>query len=116
MTIRPAEFRNNVIGLAKLGKVFQLPTVLSTSLGQGPNGPFIPEVVSMFPDVPVLDRPGIINAWDDPKFVAAVEKTGRKNLIMAGVTVDVCLAFAAKVPVSRVRSRYLPTLRRWSVS
>jgi Isochorismatase family len=42
----------------------------------------------------VIDRPGIINAWDDPKFVTAIEKTGRKNLIMAGVTVDVCLAFA----------------------
>jgi nicotinamidase-related amidase len=91
----PAEFRNNVIGLAKLGKVFKLPTVLTTSLGQGPNGPFIPEVVSMFPEVPVMDRPGIISAWDDPKVVAAIEKTGRKNLIMAGVTVDVCLAFAA---------------------
>ena len=91
----PAEFRNNVIALAKLGKVFKLPTVLTTSLGHGPNGPFIPEVVEMFPDVPVIDRPGIISAWDDPKFVAAVEKTGRKNLIIAGVTVDVCLAFAA---------------------
>ena len=91
----PAEFRNNVIALAKLGKVYNLPTVLTTSLGQGPNGPFIPEVVSMFSDVPVIDRPGIISAWDDPKFVAAIEKTGRKNLIMAGVTVDVCLAFAA---------------------
>ena len=91
----PAEFRNNVIALAKLGKVFNLPTVLTTSLGQGPNGPFIPEVVSMFPDNPVIDRPGIISAWDDPKFVTAVEKTGRKNLIMAGVTVDVCLAFCA---------------------
>jgi hypothetical protein len=45
----------------------------------------------MFPDVPV-----IISAWDDPKVVAAIEKTGRKNLIMAGVTVDVCLAFAAQ--------------------
>jgi nicotinamidase-related amidase len=45
--------------------------------------------------VPVIDRPGIISAWDDPKFVAAIEKTGRKNLIMAGVTIDLCLAFAA---------------------
>jgi len=45
--------------------------------------------------VPVIDRPGIISAWDDPKFVAAIEKTGRKNLIVAGVTIDVCLAFAA---------------------
>jgi nicotinamidase-related amidase len=91
----PAEFRNNVIGLAKLGKAYNLPTVLTTSLGQGPNGPFIPDVVSLFPDVQVIDRPGIISAWDDPAFVAAIEKTGRTNLIMAGVTIDVCLAFAA---------------------
>jgi nicotinamidase-related amidase len=91
----PAEFRNNVIGLAKLGKVYKLPTVLTTSLGHGPNGPFIPEVVSMFPDVPVIDRPGIISAWDDSRVVAAIQKTGRKNLIMAGVTIDVCLAFAS---------------------
>jgi hypothetical protein len=67
----PTEFRNNVMGLAKLGKAFNLRTVLTTSLGQGPNGPFIPEVVSLFPDVPVIDRPGFISAWDDPKFVAA---------------------------------------------
>ena len=74
----PAEFRNNVMALAKLGKVFNLPTVLTTSLGQGPNGPFIPEVVSMFPDVPVIDRPGIISAWDDPALVAAIEKTSQE--------------------------------------
>ena len=91
----PAEYYNNVIGLAKLGKAFKLPTVLTTSLDQGPNGPFIPEVLSMFPDAPLIRRQGIISAWDDPEFVAAVEKTGRKNLIMAGVTVDVCLAFPA---------------------
>jgi nicotinamidase-related amidase len=43
----------------------------------------------------LIHRPGIISAWDDPEFVSAVERTGRKNLIMAGVTVDVCLAFTA---------------------
>jgi nicotinamidase-related amidase len=91
----PVEFRNNVIGLAKLVKVFNLPTVLTTSLGQGPNGTFIPEVVSVFPDVPVIDRPGIISAWDDPEFVVAIEKMGRQDLIMASVTIDVCLPFAA---------------------
>ena len=89
------------MALAKLGKVFKLPTVLTTSLGKAPNGPFIPEVLSLFPDVPVIDRPGIISAWDDPGFVAAIEKTGRKNLIMAGVTIDVCLAFAAICKRSR---------------
>lgn len=91
----PAEFRNNVIALAKLGRIFNMPTVLTTSYSQGPNGPFLPEIVRMHPDAPLIDRPGIISAWHDPNFVAAVKKTGRKNLIMAGVTVDVCLAFAA---------------------
>jgi nicotinamidase-related amidase len=51
----PAEFRNNVMALAKLGKAFKLPTILTTSLGQGPNGRFIPEVRNLFPDVPVID-------------------------------------------------------------
>jgi nicotinamidase-related amidase len=84
----PAEYRNNVLGLAKLGEAFKLPTVLTTSLDQGPNGPFIPEVLSMFPGAPLIRRQGIISAWDDPEFVAAIEKTGRKNLIMAGVTIE----------------------------
>ncbi len=75
----PAEFRNNVVALAKLGNVFNLPTVLTTSLGRGPNGPFIPEVLGLFPDVPVIDQPEFISAWDDPAFVAAIEKTGRKT-------------------------------------
>ena len=95
-----------MIGLAKLGKVFNLPTVLTTSLGQGPNGPFIPEVLSLFPDVPVIDRRGITSAWDDPTFVAGIEKTGRKNLIIAGVTIDVCLAFAAMQAVEAGYSVY----------
>jgi nicotinamidase-related amidase len=92
----PAELRNNVIGLSKLGKVFKLPTVLTTSSDQGPNGPIIPELLSMFPGAPLIRRTtGTISAWDYPEFVAAIEKTARRNLIMAGVTIDVCLAFAA---------------------
>src|ERR1700726_5342534 len=91
----PAEFRNNVIGLAKLGKVFKLPTVLTTSSDQGPNGPIIPELLSMFPGAPLIRRTtGTISAWDYPEFVAAIEKTGRKNLIMAGGPIDVCPALA----------------------
>jgi nicotinamidase-related amidase len=43
----------------------------------------------------VIDRPGIISAWDDLEFVVAIEKMGRQNLIMASVTIDVCLPFAA---------------------
>lgn len=91
----PAEFRNNVIALAKLGKVYNLPTVITSSYQDGPNGPIIPEIIEMYPDAPIIKRPGQISSWDNPEFVAAVKKIGRKNLIMAGVTTDVCLAFPA---------------------
>lgn len=91
----PAEFRNNVLALGKVGRLFELPVVLTTSYDEGPNGPLLPELVAMFPKAPLVRRPGQINAWDDPDFVAAVRATGRSKLIMAGVTWDVCLAFPA---------------------
>jgi nicotinamidase-related amidase len=91
----PAEFRSNVLALAKIGRVFDLPTILSSSYETGPNGPIIPELLALHPDAPVIRRPGQISAWDNPDFVAAVEATGRRKLIMAGVTTDVCLAFPA---------------------
>lgn len=53
----------------------------------------MPELLEMFPDAPMISRPGWINSWEDPNFKAAVEATGRKKLIMAGVTTDVCLYF-----------------------
>jgi nicotinamidase-related amidase len=91
----PAEFRSNVLALAKLGRAFELPTILSSSYETGPNGPLIPELLALYPAAPVIRRPGQISAWDNPEFVAAVKATGRKKLIMAGVTTDVCLAFPA---------------------
>src|SRR6202140_5424970 len=76
----PAELRNNVIGLAKLGKVFKLPTVLTTSSDQGPNGPIIPELLSIFPGAPLIRRTtGTISAWDYPEFVAAIDSFESKT-------------------------------------
>lgn len=86
--------KNNVIGLAKTAKVFNLPTVLFTSSSKGPNGPTIPELVELFPEHEIFDR-SPINLWNDPKSRAAVEATKRKKLIMAAITTDVCLAFPA---------------------
>jgi nicotinamidase-related amidase len=60
----------------------------------------------MHPDAPLIDRPGTISAWDDPNFVAAIAKTGRRNLIMAGVTVDICLAFPAMQAVEAGHNVY----------
>jgi nicotinamidase-related amidase len=54
-----------------------------------------PELRALFPDAPFIARPGQINAWDNADFVAAVKKTGRKQLIIAGIVTDVCVAFPA---------------------
>ena len=89
------EFKNNLIALAKIGKMFGLPSVITTSAANGPNGPLIGDIVEILPDAPVIHRPGQINAWEHEEFVATVKKSGRKKLIMAGVSTDVCLAFAA---------------------
>jgi nicotinamidase-related amidase len=89
------EFRNNVLALADTAKLFELPTILTTSFEQGPNGPIMPELKDMFPKAPFIARPGQINAWDNEDFVGAIEKTGRKQLILAGVVTDVCVAFPA---------------------
>jgi nicotinamidase-related amidase len=91
----PDEFRNNVLALADTAKHFRLPTILTTSFEDGPNGVIMPELKAAFPDAPFIPRPGQINAWDNEEFVEAVRKTGRRQLIMAGVVTDVCVAFPA---------------------
>ncbi len=89
----PEEFKNNVLALAATGKLFALPTILTTSAETGPNGPILPELREMFPEAPFISRPGQINAWDNEDFVKAVKATGRTQLIIAGVVTDVCVAF-----------------------
>jgi len=89
----PDEFKNNVLALADIAKYFKLPVILTTSFEQGPNGPIVPELKTLFPDAPFFARPGQINAWDNEDFVKAVKATGRKQLIIAGIVTDVCVAF-----------------------
>jgi len=91
----PDEFKNNVLALADIGKFFKLPTILTTSFEDGPNGPILPELKAMFPQAPFIPRPGQINAWDNSDFVKAVKNTGRKQLLIAGIVTDVCVAFPA---------------------
>ncbi len=93
--IDPDKFRNNVLALADLAKYFNLPTILTTSFEEGPNGPLVPELKNLFPGAPYLARPGQINAWDNADFVKAVKATGKKQLIIAGVVTEVCVAFPA---------------------
>jgi len=91
--IEPDRFKNNVLALADLGRYFGLPTILTTSFEDGPNGPLVPELKKTFSDAPYIARPGQINAWDNEDFVAAVKATGKKQLLIAGVVTEVCVAF-----------------------
>ncbi len=93
--IDPDKFKNNVLALADLAKYFKLPTILTTSFEDGPNGPLVPELKQLFPQAPFIPRPGQINAWDNEDFVKAVKATGKKQLIIAGVVTEVCVAFPA---------------------
>lgn len=93
--IDPDRFKNNVLALADMAKYFNLPTILTTSFEEGPNGPLVPELKQLFPDAPYIARPGQINAWDNEDFVNAVKATGKKQLIIAGVVTEVCVAFPA---------------------
>jgi nicotinamidase-related amidase len=91
--VQPDTFKNNVLALADLAKYFKLPTILTTSFEDGPNGPLVPELKEIFPEASYIARPGQINAWDNEDFVKAIKATGRKQLIVAGVVTEVCVAF-----------------------
>ena len=75
--IEPDKFKNNVLALADCAKYFGLPTVLTTSFEDGPNGPLAPELKTMFPEAPFIPRPGQINAWA-MRFQAASRVIGLK--------------------------------------
>lgn len=83
------------IALAKMAKILNLPTVITSSQEDRAQGPILPEIAQILPDEHAarIKRPGVVNAWAYPEFRDAVLATGRKNLIMAGVTTDVCLIF-----------------------
>lgn len=90
-----ADLRRNVVALAKVATMLQLPVITTASVPDGPNGPLIPEIHHHAPHAQYVAREGQINAWDMPTFVDAIEKTGRKTLIIAGTLTSVCLAFPA---------------------
>jgi len=86
---------NNVVALAKTGSLFRLPIVLSTvAVEAGYQEDTVPELKSVLPGVPTIDR-SKVNAWEEPAFRQAVEATGRRKLIMAGLWTEVCLVFPA---------------------
>ncbi|CAL1702580.1 unnamed protein product [Somion occarium] len=91
----PVAFKSSILAHAALAKIFNLPTILTSSAETGPNGPLPQEIIAIHPDAPFIKRNGEVNAWDNPDFKAAVKATGKKQVILAGITTDVCTAFLA---------------------
>ncbi|PLB45839.1 isochorismatase family hydrolase [Aspergillus steynii IBT 23096] len=89
------DFRNNMLAHSALGPLFDLPTVLTTSSDQGPNGLMLKEIVDMHPNATLVQRQGEVNAWDNKAFREAVKATGKKQLIIGGIVTEVCTAFLA---------------------
>ncbi len=85
---------NNTILLAKSAKVFDVPVVLTTVGAEEFSGYMYPQILDVFPDQVVIDRSSL-NAWEDETFRAAVEKTGRRNLVLSALWTEVCLALPA---------------------
>ncbi|KEY73896.1 hypothetical protein S7711_06103 [Stachybotrys chartarum IBT 7711] len=86
----PAEFSQQILAHAALGRMFDLPTIITTSTETGPNGPVPEAILEMHPNATIIPRPGEINAWDNDDFRAAVEATGKRHLIIGGIVTDAC--------------------------
>lgn len=99
-SVEPLKLKNNIIALAKVAKRFNLPTLLTTSWPQGPNGPTMPELVELFPDHEIIER-DTVKFWDHSPSAKAVETMNRKKLIIAALDTTTCLAFAAIYGVQR---------------
>jgi nicotinamidase-related amidase len=85
------------IALAKMAKILNLPVIITSSQEDRAQGPILPEIAELLPDAHAvrIRRPGVVNAWAYTPFRDAVIDAGKPNLIMAGVTTDVCLIFPA---------------------
>jgi nicotinamidase-related amidase len=84
---------NNTAGLAKAAKAFGVPTILTSVIAER-GGLLFPQITDVFPGQEVIDRT-FINTWEDKKAVDAVKATGRKQLIIAGLWTEVCVAMPA---------------------
>jgi nicotinamidase-related amidase len=83
---------NNVVGFAKAAKIFEVPLILSTVETKSFSGYLWPQLQAIYPDQTPIERSSM-NSWDDENFVAAVKKTGRKKIVLAGLWTEVCVAF-----------------------
>ena len=93
-SIDQKEIEKNAVVLAKVAVALDMPLVLTSSMEEYAQGPLMPQLKEIAPNnyENRIKRGGIVNCWNDKNFSDAVRATGKKNLIVAGVTTDVCLA------------------------
>ena len=89
------ELRANTVVLAKIAELGKAPIIYTASEPGGTNGPIMDELAAAMPNAKYVARKGEVSAWDNADFVKAVEATGKKTLVMAGVWTSVCVAFPA---------------------
>jgi nicotinamidase-related amidase len=82
---------NNNVALSKAVRVFDVPVVLSTVETKSFSGNMWPQIQAIFPNQVPIERSSM-NSWDDQHFVAAIEKTGRKKIVLAGLWTETCVA------------------------
>ena len=104
--ISTGELKHNVVALAKAATALKLPIVVATTARDSLWGPTFPELVEALPGVEIIDR-STVNAYDDARVAKAIEATGRKKLIFAGISLEVCAAFPAMTAVARGLDAYV---------
>lgn len=81
--------KNNVVGLGKAAKIFNIPTTITTVETEAFSGHTYPELLAVFPEHPLLERTSM-NSWDDQKVRDALAQNGRKKIIVSGLWTEVC--------------------------
>jgi nicotinamidase-related amidase len=104
--ISTGELKHNVVALGKAAKAQGLPIVLTTTARDSMWGPTFPELLEALPGVPIIDRSSV-NAFDDENVAKAIAATGRKKLIFAGVSLEICAAFPAITAVGKGFDAYV---------
>ncbi len=100
------ELKHNVVALAKAARALSLPIVVTTTARDSMWGPTFPELIDALPDVPIIDR-STVNAFDDPEIARAITATGRRKLIFAGISLEVCAALPAITAIGKGFDAYV---------
>jgi nicotinamidase-related amidase len=99
---------HNIQILAKSAKLFKVPTILTTIAADSFSGHLLPEVQSVFPAIKPIDRTSM-NSWEDSEFRKAIEATGKKKIVIAGLWTEVCVAFPTVQMLAEGYEIYVPT-------